>query len=262
MNRLQQYPAHSLSKSRSELLFIHLSHKIIIMMLLVTLLMLDRVCGFSKARVTIPGKPYRQQRNFQLRNSLLRHFQNLGSPTTLMKDAFTLHNSRSFSVGTSSFQQLSSLMSPRTFPFLLTMCSSMPLMSTLSPFPFNKMNDSGKYNSMLLSIPTMEIMEEVGSLIAVLSQPSDAIFLDGNLGAGKTTFSCGFFKCKLGISNGCGKKDDNKKETAIQDEATRVTSPTYLLSNIYFYTEDGKSQVDQHKYGDKNNEPSEPTTTE
>ena len=69
----------------------------------------------------------------------------------------------------------------------------------------------------------MEIMEEVGALVSILSEPSDVLFLDGDLGSGKTTFSRGFIKCKLGIQ---------------EEEEIRITSPTYLLSNAYVYKED------------------------
>ncbi len=42
-------------------------------------------------------------------------------------------------------------------------------------------------------------MEEVGALIAVLSLPTDSIFLDGDLGSGETIFSQGYIGCKMGI---------------------------------------------------------------
>lgn len=82
---------------------------------------------------------------------------------------------------------------------------------------------NNRFNSISLSIPTMEIMEEVGALVSILSEPSDVLFLDGDLGSGKTTFSRGFIKCKLGIQ---------------EEEEIRITSPTYLLSNAYVYKED------------------------
>jgi hypothetical protein len=47
------------------------------------------------------------------------------------------------------------------------------------------------------------------------ASPPDAIFLDGYLGAGKTTFCRGFILCQTGQ----------------EDSGMRFTSPTYLLSN-------------------------------
>jgi len=99
----------------------------------------------------------------------------------------------------------------------------------------------------------MEIMEEVGALIAILSQPTDVLFLDGDLGAGKTTFSRGFIKCKLGIKDeyndadhvdGDKDKDDGVGGPRIQQQALRITSPTYLLSNTYVYKEDDNGDGD------------------
>ena len=66
-----------------------------------------------------------------------------------------------------------------------------------------------------LTIPTPSDMEDIGALLSVNSNKGDVILLDGDLGAGKTCFSRGFIRAKTG----CG------------DE--RVTSPTYLLSNMY-----------------------------
>lgn len=64
-------------------------------------------------------------------------------------------------------------------------------------------------------------MEDIGSLLATLALDSDTdpvggvIFLQGDLGAGKTTFARGFVRAATG------------------DADLRVTSPTYLLSNTY-----------------------------
>ena len=66
-----------------------------------------------------------------------------------------------------------------------------------------------------LTIPTPSDMEDIGALLSINSNKGDVILLDGDLGAGKTCFSRGFIRSKTG----CG------------DE--RVTSPTYLLSNMY-----------------------------
>lgn len=77
----------------------------------------------------------------------------------------------------------------------------------------------------VLYIPSVEDMEDLGSLLATLvlekdqetsDEPvSDLILLDGDLGAGKTCISRGFI------------------QTALGDFDMVVTSPTYLLSNTY-----------------------------
>mmetsp|Transcript_12488 Transcript_12488/g.29788 ORF Transcript_12488/g.29788 Transcript_12488/m.29788 type:complete len:131 (+) Transcript_12488:2638-3030(+) len=78
---------------------------------------------------------------------------------------------------------------------------------------------SGDTNSytLRLSIPDPSTCEEIGALISAFAEPPDVLLLDGDLGAGKTTFSRGFIRNKLGANN----------------EA--ITSPTYLLSNTYSY---------------------------
>ena len=75
-------------------------------------------------------------------------------------------------------------------------------------------HQNGDYQ-LTLTIPTPSDMEDIGALLSVNSNIGDVILLDGDLGAGKTCFSRGFIRAKTG----CG------------DE--RVTSPTYLLSNMY-----------------------------
>eukprot|EP00980_Cylindrotheca_fusiformis_P009162 scaffold1993_cov107-Cylindrotheca_fusiformis.AAC.6 len=80
----------------------------------------------------------------------------------------------------------------------------------------------GEPYSMVLSIPRPETCEEIGALLSAFSEPPDVLFLDGDLGAGKTTFSRGFVSCKLGI-------DDS------ETNLIRITSPTYLLSHTYEY---------------------------
>ncbi len=102
-----------------------------------------------------------------------------------------------------------------------------------------------KAHHLSLSIPTMEVMEEVGALIAILSQETDVLFLDGDLGAGKTTFSRGFIKCKLGIADDASESEndgvDGFEPTAdarVEQASLRITSPTYLLSNTYEYRDD------------------------
>jgi hypothetical protein len=101
----------------------------------------------------------------------------------------------------------------------------------------------GNFHSVSLSIPTMETMEEVGALVAILSKQTDVLFLDGDLGAGKTTFSRGFIKCKLGVADdGCGDNEsgdcDDTAGARVGQVSLRITSPTYLLSNTYEYRED------------------------
>ncbi len=71
-----------------------------------------------------------------------------------------------------------------------------------------------------LRIPTPEDMEDIGGLLSVNTTVGDVVFLDGDLGAGKTCFSRGFVRGLTGIPN------------------ERVTSPTYLLSNTYPVTDD------------------------
>jgi len=71
------------------------------------------------------------------------------------------------------------------------------------------------YNHLRLNIDTPETMEDVGSVLSSITQPGDVIFLDGDLGAGKTCFARGFIRSRSGISD------------------LRVTSPTYLLCNTY-----------------------------
>ena len=73
---------------------------------------------------------------------------------------------------------------------------------------------SSSYN-VELNIDTPETMEEVGGVISSVTKPGDIVFLDGDLGAGKTCFSRGFIRTRSGVSD------------------LRVTSPTYLLCNTY-----------------------------
>jgi hypothetical protein len=97
---------------------------------------------------------------------------------------------------------------------------------TCSNFLRNSSDGVDNLFTLSLSVPTMETMEEVGALLAVIANPPDVIFLDGDLGAGKTTFARGFVQCKLG-----GLDDDNDSTK----NPLQVTSPTYLLSNTYAY---------------------------
>ena len=56
-----------------------------------------------------------------------------------------------------------------------------------------------------------------------------------DLGAGKTTLARGFVLCKLGVD-----------EAQAQGHALRVTSPTYLLSNTYFYSDENSDQEQEY----------------
>ena len=75
--------------------------------------------------------------------------------------------------------------------------------------------------SVTLEIPTAEDTEEVGALLSALvlqnefTAKGSTIFLDGDLGAGKTAFCRGFLRAATG------------------DDDLLVTSPTYLLVNVY-----------------------------
>jgi hypothetical protein len=94
---------------------------------------------------------------------------------------------------------------------------------------FSAMSDGtidvpSSFYTLKLRIPTSEDMEEMGALLSVLASPPDAIFLDGDLGAGKTSLSRGFILCKTG-QEGSG-------------TSMRVTSPTYLLSNTYLFQQE------------------------
>lgn len=76
------------------------------------------------------------------------------------------------------------------------------------------------FHNTFLCVPSAEDMEDVGGLLASLlmetSRPEGAILtLDGDLGAGKTSFARGFIRGATG------------------DWSMRVTSPTFLLSNTY-----------------------------
>ena len=66
---------------------------------------------------------------------------------------------------------------------------------------------------------TPEDIEKVGSRVAAIVGNGDVILLKGDLGAGKTTFTRGLIRSKF------------------EDEDMRVTSPSYLLDNVYEYDE-------------------------
>lgn len=79
-------------------------------------------------------------------------------------------------------------------------------------------------NSIEICVPTADDMEDIGGILSVGSTGGDVILLDGDLGAGKTCFSRGFIRGRTGR----------------YDE--RVTSPTYLLSNLYD-ADDGRTKI-------------------
>lgn len=129
-----------------------------------------------------------------------------------------------------------------SLPMLFESSSSLAMSKSASS-SFIENSFGGNFHSISLSIPTMEMMEEVGALIAILSKTTDVLFLDGDLGAGKTTFSRGFIKCKLGIvddDSGNDESDDYENDSGarVQQSSLRITSPTYLLSNTYEYRDD------------------------
>eukprot|EP00578_Thalassiosira_sp_NH16_P007832 CAMPEP_0181123282 /NCGR_PEP_ID=MMETSP1071-20121207/25807_1 /TAXON_ID=35127 /ORGANISM="Thalassiosira sp., Strain NH16" /LENGTH=169 /DNA_ID=CAMNT_0023208395 /DNA_START=279 /DNA_END=788 /DNA_ORIENTATION=+ len=68
-------------------------------------------------------------------------------------------------------------------------------------------------------------MEDIGGILSVDSTKGDVILLDGDLGAGKTCFSRGFVRGRMG------------------SEDERVTSPTYLLSNTYSADAAGSTKI-------------------
>lgn len=80
----------------------------------------------------------------------------------------------------------------------------------------------GDSNEIVFYIPTPEDMEDLGGLLATLTVAPTAIFLDGDLGAGKTALSRGYLR------------------TATADPDLLVTSPTYLLSNVYTTPKQGR----------------------
>ena len=83
-------------------------------------------------------------------------------------------------------------------------------------------------------IETPEDMEDLGALLATLAVPPTAIFLDGDLGAGKTALSRGYLR------------------TATADPDLLVTSPTYLLSNVYTTgTQSRVYHMDLYRLGQK-----------
>ena len=64
-------------------------------------------------------------------------------------------------------------------------------------------------------VRSSQAMKNLGAMIARNSMSGDVIFLSGDLGAGKTQFSCGFVRELVG------------------DEHLKVPSPSFLLDNTY-----------------------------
>ena len=167
---------------------------------------------------------------------IARAYELSSRATPLMRSPHNLFRAPFIASATSGTSILGSKMS--------TPCFSRSLSSLEMAKPNNIICDN--FYSISLSIPTMEMMEEVGALIAILSQPSDVMFLDGDLGAGKTTFSRGFIKCKLGVADDDCDDDENDTQEN-RTEELRITSPTYLLSNTYEYTEDDDYDEDEDR---------------
>lgn len=87
-------------------------------------------------------------------------------------------------------------------------------------FATTAVNTNQNHDALHVKIESPEIMESLGAALAKDSVPGDVIFLDGDLGAGKTCFSRGFVRER------------------VQRPRLRVTSPTFLLSNTYFCPQD------------------------
>lgn len=98
-------------------------------------------------------------------------------------------------------------------------------------------DDDEEEYTLTLNIPTPDDMEDIGALLSVNSYAGDIILLDGDLGAGKTCFSRGFIRARIGSMN------------------ERVTSPTYLLSNTY------TANNNNANHGDTSEEEEEDDTT-
>ena len=93
-------------------------------------------------------------------------------------------------------------------------------------------------SALSLEVTSVEDMEEVGSLLSTILFMDDsnidnargvAIYLEGDLGAGKTALARGFVR------------------GATDDWNLRVTSPTYLLSNTYKVATSAASDVSEQR---------------
>ena len=89
---------------------------------------------------------------------------------------------------------------------------------------FSSASSSSLLFPMKVQIDQPESMEDFGALLSKDTTCGDIILLDGDLGAGKTCFSRGFIRERL------------------NDPRMRVTSPTFLLSNVY-YSEDDDVEI-------------------
>jgi len=98
----------------------------------------------------------------------------------------------------------------------LTARSSRPRMLHLMASPLVGLPSS----TLLLHVPSSESMETLGSALSEGTVPGDCVCLEGDLGAGKTTLCRAFIRSRL--------KDPN----------LRVTSPSYLLDQVYDVDED------------------------
>lgn len=74
--------------------------------------------------------------------------------------------------------------------------------------------------SLAITSTSPQLTRELGQKLGALLQPGDCICLQGDLGAGKTTFV-------QGIAAGWGARDE-------------VSSPTFVLVNVYRGTDDKK----------------------
>ena len=98
--------------------------------------------------------------------------------------------------------------------------------SSSSPNEMSSSRPTTTHELLKLKLNTHNDMIEFGSLMAMITTPPDSILLLGDLGSGKTTFSKGFIQTKT------------------SDFESRITSPTYLLSNTYeYYEEDNNNDV-------------------
>jgi tRNA threonylcarbamoyladenosine biosynthesis protein TsaE len=91
--------------------------------------------------------------------------------------------------------------------------------SLLYPRQNGRFFASQSERTICIDCKTMLDLEELGRNLAEVAEVGDAILLDGDLGAGKTSLVRGFIRHLL------------------DDPTMRVTSPSYLLENVYEYAE-------------------------
>lgn len=80
--------------------------------------------------------------------------------------------------------------------------------------------DGSKLSPRSLVCKTVEDIENLGARLSSVTCIGDVLLLRGDLGAGKTTLARGLIRHKF------------------SDDTMRVTSPSYLLDNLYEYDED------------------------